>query len=69
MKPDPSDAPEQGEEGLLIRLAALISDGHEVDWEAAERAAADDSEREMIRRLKALAEITAVHRAPHPAAE
>ena len=51
-------------ESLLLRLAALISDGSEVDWDAMESAATDDAEREMIRRLKALAEITAVHRPP-----
>ena len=70
MKPDSSGAQDQGREDLLLlQLAALISDGHEVDWDAAEGAAADDAEREMIRRLRALAEITAVHRPPGPAAE
>jgi hypothetical protein len=40
-----------------------------VDWGAVESAATNDAEREMIRRLKALAEITAVHRPPGSSAE
>jgi len=66
---DPKRDRESDRESLLLRLAALISDGSEVDWDAVESAAADDAEREMIRRLKALAEITAVHRPPGSSAE
>ena len=61
MTSDP--AKDQDRESLLLRLAALISDGAQVDWDALE-SAATATEREMIRRLRVLAEITAVHRPP-----
>ena len=61
MTTDPAKDPDGDLESLLLRLAALISDGADVDWDAVESAAATAAEREMIRRLRALAEIRAVH--------
>jgi serine/threonine-protein kinase len=48
-------------EGFLLRLANSISDGSEVDWSEAE-SSTDSEQREMVRQLKALADIAAVHR-------
>ena len=69
MTTDPAKDPDGDRESLLLRLAALISDGADVDWDTMESAAATAEEREMIRRLRALAEITAVHRPPGSSAE
>jgi serine/threonine-protein kinase len=57
MRPDE----ERKMEGFLLPIANSISDGSEVDWSEAE-SSTDSEQQEMVRQLKALADIAAVHR-------
>ncbi|HXH07747.1 MAG TPA: serine/threonine-protein kinase, partial [Vicinamibacterales bacterium] len=53
----------------LVDLAASVADGTAVDWEAAEREAADPRERRLVRQLRVLSHIAEVHRTLVPADE
>ncbi len=55
----------------LIDVAGAVSDGAEIDWEAAESATADEAERAILRDLRVLARVGALHRSDvsGPAAE
>ena len=45
----------------LLELAARVSGGDRVDWEAAERAAARPEERRAVRHLRLIESIARVH--------
>jgi Tol biopolymer transport system component len=46
----------------LLEIAAAVSDGRDIDWVAAESAASTDAGREVLRGLKVLARVGALHR-------
>jgi serine/threonine-protein kinase len=54
------------ERGLdLVDLATRVSDGARVDWDAAERSAATDEERQVVRHLRLVESVASVHRSEH----
>jgi hypothetical protein len=58
------DAPDSEEDRRLMALADSIDEGDEVDWDAAERSAASDTERAAIRELRVVEGVARVCRDP-----
>ena len=56
------------EDASLIALAAAVSDGTAVDWDQAEREAADSAARRLVQQMRRLAAVVDAHRPESPSA-
>src|SRR5262245_10764486 len=51
-----------GESDDLDKLFESVADGEAIDWDALERAAAEEESRALLRQLRLIAEVSDVHR-------